>query len=51
METFLLIFFKEETISARKLTLKTKNDNSLHVKRTGQRGDLDKETTLENLSV
>lgn len=47
----------EKTISVRKLTLKTKNDNSLHVKRMGQRGDLgkrgdlDKETTLENLSL
>lgn len=51
METFLLIFFMEKTISVRKLTLKTKNDNSLHVKRMGQRGDLDKETTLENLSL
>lgn len=51
METFLLIFFKEKTISVRKLTLKTKNDNSLYVKRMDQRGDLDNETTLENLSL
>lgn len=38
METFMPIFFRETTISVRKVTLKTKNANELVVKRMGQMG-------------